>query len=57
MPADREMAGDPGFPQLPCDAAELRQLALQLGAHSYVVKSAPPEDLLAEVKKLLGQTK
>ena len=39
------------------EAAELRQLALQLGAHSYVVKSAPPEDLVAEVKKLLGQTK
>jgi len=37
------------------DAEELRRQAFDLGAHAYVVKSAPLEQLLAEVRKLLAQ--
>jgi DNA-binding NarL/FixJ family response regulator len=39
------------------EAEELKQQAFRLGAHGFVTKSAPPDDLLAEVKRLLGQTK
>lgn len=37
------------------DAEEFRQQAFHLGAHAYVSKSAPIEELLAEVRKLLGE--
>lgn len=36
------------------DAEEIRRQAFRLGAHGYVVKSGPSEDLLAEVKRLLA---
>jgi two-component system, NarL family, response regulator NreC len=38
------------------DAQELRQKAFHLGASGYVTKSAPIEELLAEVRKLLVET-
>jgi DNA-binding NarL/FixJ family response regulator len=37
------------------EAEELRQRVFRLGAHGFVVKSAPPEELLAEVRRLLDQ--
>ena len=37
------------------ESEELKQQVFRLGAHGFVVKSAPPEDLLAEVKRLLAQ--
>jgi DNA-binding NarL/FixJ family response regulator len=38
------------------DAQELRQKAFDLGASAYISKSAPLEELIAEVRKLLAQT-
>ena len=38
------------------DARELRQKAFALGASAYIPKSAPIEELLAEVRKLLADT-
>jgi DNA-binding NarL/FixJ family response regulator len=38
------------------DARELRRKAFDLGASAYISKSAPVEELLAEVRKLLAAT-
>lgn len=35
------------------ESAELKQYTLRLGAHSFVSKSAHPDELIAEVKRLL----
>ena len=37
------------------ESEELKKHLFSLGAHSYVPKSAPPEELVAEVKRLLKQ--
>lgn len=39
------------------DAQELRQKAFDLGASAYITKSAPIDELLAEVRKLLAETR
>lgn len=38
------------------DAEEFRRQAFQLGAHAFVSKVAPIEELLDDVRKLLGQS-
>jgi DNA-binding NarL/FixJ family response regulator len=38
------------------DAQELRQKSFDIGASAYISKSAPLEELIAEVRKLLAQT-
>jgi DNA-binding NarL/FixJ family response regulator len=37
------------------ESEELKQHVFRLGAHGFVPKSAPPEQLVAEVKRLLPQ--
>lgn len=37
------------------ESEELKKHVFKLGAHSYVAKSAPPDELVAEVKRLLKQ--
>ena len=37
------------------ESEELKQQVFRLGAHGFVAKSAPPEELLAEVKRILKQ--
>jgi two-component system chemotaxis response regulator CheY len=37
------------------DAEELRRQALLLGARAYIVKTAPLEELIAEVRRLFGE--
>jgi two-component system chemotaxis response regulator CheY len=37
------------------ESEELKQHVFGLGAHSFVAKSAPPDELVAEVKRLLRQ--
>jgi|SRR5579872_96323 len=37
------------------ESEELKQRVFHLGAHSFVAKSAPTEELVAEVKRLLKQ--